>query len=273
MALKCLIALLGPESAPPDAAPAPASVVARYAILRRAQAPSDVPPSTADVGKAVSSVLASFDPAETRLLATLDGASVYLVVGTTLQYEPLPASCLRDRHLRAFAPVIAAERRLVGSGPGYALVEVASVNGTALNNQFNGGSFAANAYGFQFYAQETNAREMLVGLVPDGVGAVKLAYSTSPAVTFPVQGNVASGPEPAVANSSQGLSALFGTPKAARRFLSKVIPQAIAWLSAPGGSTVAAFARPAHYVEDVATVEQIGLLLALLKAGPTLKLP
>jgi hypothetical protein len=257
----CLSSLVGPLRATPDAPPVPARVLAQYAILRRPQAPADVPPATAEIDRTASTVLSAFDPAETRLLASLDGASVYLVVGTMDSYA-LPARC-RVKELRPFLPGLRAERRLVGSGAGFALVEVVTATGKpGAIELLNGSSFARNALGFGFYSQRTNGTPVLLSLVPDGVGAVQLDYANRPAVTYTAQDNVASGRQPETSNSPDILFNL----KAARKALDKLLPPTVTWLSAPGGAIVQTFARPPQLVDDTATAFQTVVPLGLLKA-------
>ena len=251
---QCLEQLVGaPRTAPARAGTAPASVLASYAILRRPQAPTDVPPPEAHLGVWVANVLATYDPSETRLVSTTSFDSLYLVVGTIASHQ-LSAHCqheLPGLNKQMLQP----ERALLGQGPGYCLIEFfpqpahGPIGGLPL---FCGASFALAANGFQQTSGYTSPdNKELYGLVPDGVGAVTDEFSgpLGP-LTYTVAENLASGPAPDVAAPLNAIT----DPRAAKRAVRMALPIKVVWLTAPGGATMATFTRPAGIVNDEASV-------------------
>ncbi len=226
----------------------PASALASYAVLRRPQDPSDHPPASAEVPDAASMGLASYDPSLTRLLATTSGGSVYLVVGVTPPSRiALSAACKRlipPAELRA----LTLERTLLGSGPAYALVEVPAGGGSSAEVLATA-SFAFSQSGFAYGVTSTDSgADELTALVPDGVGAVRVAY-VPPVGSFAltVQNNLASGVGPAASTSTS----LPARKSARRRYVNKHLALTITWLTAPDGSIVRVFARPPTLVHKL----------------------
>ncbi len=240
-AAQCRRQLGDPPSVPIRSGTTPASVLASYAVLRRAQVPSDVPPAHDRVYAAVDGYLASYDPAETRLLATTSNGSVYLVVGvgspSRITLSPgcrrqIPALIVRDQSL---------ERALDGTGPAYALVEVpAAANANA--SLATAWSFARTQGGFAYSVADANpGQHDLLALVPDGVGAVQVAFIPSVgSFSLSVQNNLASGVGPAMNNSNVQLR----TNAERRRFVNRALAVTVTWLTAPNGAIVRVTTRP-----------------------------
>jgi hypothetical protein len=251
---QCVADLVGaPRVAAAVAGITPASVLASYAILRRPQIPSDVPPPEAHLGVWVANVLATYDPSETRLVSTTSFDSLYLVVGTIASHR-LSAKCQHE--LPGLGKkMLQPERELLGTGPGYCLIEFppqpanGPIGGMPL---FCGASFALNAQGFEQVTgySSPDAKE-LFGLVPDGVGAVTDDFTTPLGpLTYTVTDNVAAGLAPDVATPS---AFTFTKPSVAKGAARMELPTKVTWLTAPGGSTVATFNRSAAIVNNAAS--------------------
>lgn len=244
----------------------PAPVLALYAVFRRTQVPSDMPPAQPQglpsLAQTVSE-LQTYDPADTRLVATVGKTSVYLLAGTARDLT-LPAKCRRvlPADELSFLDSIA---RQIGHGPAYCLLTVDSSAAVGIGPgpapvgyDYTGGQCYAFAVSSVFAADTTldNGRIDSAGLVPDGVGAV---LTNTPALGAPetalVQNNVAVGPtHPASAKLTHKLNrelrAALHSPRRLRRFFDRVLPSSISWLATPGGAVVRTFPRPRGFLDE-----------------------
>jgi hypothetical protein len=239
-------------SAPRAGGSVPARVRARFAVLRRARRPADVPPASSGLRTAITGPFTSYDPSSLRRLGTVPGGDIYLVSGSG-SAPRVSARCARAmpaaqrRALRAFADELPA-------GPGYCLLEYAPM---ALGRELCD-SYAAIAHGRPIGADSRGAGTDYLALVPDGVGAVTLSYaSPQPPVALTVSDNLASGPAPAGFTSVP--DTLVHAPVRLRRFLERTTPTAVTWLAAPGGPVVRTFPRRAAEIErELKAIEDLG---------------
>jgi hypothetical protein len=246
--------LFGPARAVPGAVPAMA--LAPYAVFRRPQAPSDLP-SVQMLGSlslaAMLEELQAYDPADTRLVATIGKTSVYLLAGTARDLT-LPARCRRVLPAYALTFVDSIVRR-VGHGPAYCLL--------AVDWSPTGGNIGSACFALAFGARNVftadaglgNLTVSADGLVPDGVGAVLVSYPTGARDTVGVQNNVAlaaahrASPK-LTRRLERELRAALHSPRRLRRFINRTLPTSIDWLAAPGGAVVRSFSRPAGLLKQ-----------------------
>ncbi len=268
---QCLNQLYAGASARIQAGTTPASVLASYAVLRRPQAPSDVPPAAATLHGLLTGRLSSYDPSLTRLLQQTSAGSVYLVVGIAPVGRPtLSAACRRagGPTVAVLAQELRLDWALEGTGPAYALIDVPAVTHTGSTMTASAPMAFATSFalsGFSGPSELDQTGHTLVALVPDGVGAVTVALAPSVgSFSLTAQNNLAVGAGPAI-NASPTLR----TSAERRRFLNRVIPVTVTWLTAPNGSTVRVFARPAGLVDQYLTLLRVAfqLLSDLMTSG------
>ncbi len=229
----------------------PLSVLASYAVLRRPQVPSDIPPASAGLSALLSGRLASYDPFATRLLSRSIAGSVYLAVGVAPRGRIALSTACRRAGEAALVRLLNVERTVEGSGPAYALIEIPSVAGPGSNGSATATpvtSFAAAGEGFSYGVSGLShpIGSGFITLVPDGVGAVRFSYAPSVgSFTLPVQANLGQGAGPAI-----DAAPLLRTAAEQRRFVNEFLPLTVTWLTAPGGASVREFARPAGLVDE-----------------------
>lgn len=188
----------------------------------------------------------------------MDGVSIYLVVGTIVNYR-LAGRC-RIRAVRPYWALPAAERGAIGSGPGFMFLDVDTFTGMAADGgSLGGSSFALNLDGFQQDDEPTVAGRAYVGLVPDGVGAVDVNVPGVAPASCTIQDNALLGVPPVSTQGtlSQLTTLLGGNLKKIRALVATQIPQTVTWLTAPtGGTTIQVSPRPADLVTDIARITQ-----------------
>ena len=240
----------------------PASTLAPYAVFTRPQAPSDTPPPPSG-GPSLSAVLGSqlqsYDPADTRLVATLGTTSLYLIAGVARDLT-VPAHCRRSLPAAALPllTILHYQARQLGTGPAYCLltaspataITTTSTSSTAREDYVGAQcfSFAGVTTGFEASATLDDS----AGLVPDGVGAVEIRIPIEPSpVTLAVQNNVASGPVPSPPPKiRRELATALRKPHQLGRVFNEILPTSITWLTAPGGTVVRTFPRPAGLLDE-----------------------
>lgn len=267
---ECLKQLGGGAPARIKSGTTPASVLAPYAVLRRPQVPSDLPPASAQLSAALGGALATYDPALTRRLSQSSTGSVYVAVGVALPTRiALSTACLREggiADLSALARVVQIGRVLDGTGPAYALVEIPA-GPDALATPALVTSFSRARSGFEAGVSSWDLQaDDLIDLVPDGVGAVRFSY-TPPLGSFslPAQNNLATGAGPAIKVASQPSR----TTALIRRFVNERLPLTVTWLTAPGGSSVRTFRRPSGLLDEYVKGIQLNLALELGSGSET----
>jgi hypothetical protein len=237
----------------------PQSAIAPFAVLRRPQAPSDVPPPGADASGIADGLQGSvrvYDPALTRLVGQFGSTTVYLAVG--IQVLPTPSRrCARV--LPALEKrVLRLDREIEPPGPTYCFVTVSATATTTdhcLSSIWLDTGFLVDNVG-----TPPNGHEY-AGLVPDGVGAVRLTYSKAAAsVTAPVQGNTFLVADAAAPNSTANLRTKNRAKL--RRLVLGLLPASVSWLAAPGGPVTRTFAPPLRLIDDI-----VDVLAVVVKPG------
>jgi hypothetical protein len=238
-------------------------VLSRYAVLRRAQTPSDLPRSNGVLESTISGSLSAYDPGAIRRLAIGLGGAFYLVSGTPRTYH-LSAACRRvlPAALRVALAVDAAE---FGSGPAYCLVAL-SVAGNSSTGESCGG-YALVLAGFAYSVTDVPApaTSALFGLVPDGVGAVSLSFRNPHAtIKLAVIDNLAAAPRPAgyerrIVILSKFLAKRKRSGRRLSALVAAVIPTHVTWYSTDRRTIVRVLQRPAGLVKRT-----VSLLLAAL---------
>ncbi len=222
--------------------PASALVLAHFAVLRRTQQPQDAPPAGPDLLDAITGPFTRYDPHSVRRLGAVPDSPVFVVSGTAAP----PRISLQCR--RALP---AAQRRAVldhfgvlPPGPGYCLLEYVP----AVLVPEMCGSYAGVAGGYALGSDSQGRATHYLGLVPDGVGDVRLTYARPQApVTLTVADNLASGPAPIGFTSVP----MTRSPGRLRRYLERTLPTSVTWLAASGWPVVRRFPRPPRLVEQL----------------------
>lgn len=249
--------LFGGEPARAVPGAVPTSALAPYAVFRRPQAPTDVPPAPAPGTESLAGLLGglrSYDPADTRLVATLGTTSVYLVAGVPPELN-LPAKCRRvlPGYLLTILRIAA---RQVGQGASYCLLTAtsgaarAAAESLATPGCF---SFAGVSTGFQSGEAMLDGGGSSLELVPDGVGAVQFRAAGASPLTDTVQNNVATGVDaPAAPKLKREVAVALVKHRwgELRRLFNDGLPTSISWLTAPGGAVVRTFPRPPGLVDE-----------------------
>lgn len=220
----------------------PPSVLARFAVWRRAQQPQDVPPAHSGLRDAITGPFNSYDPDSVRRVGAVPGGLIYVVSGKSSPPR-ISAQCRRASSAgqRLALRVTAGE---IPAGPGYCLLEYAP---SSLGRESCGSDNAAEhgaIPGSDSYGRLTS----YLDLVPDGVGGVTLTYApTHRPVLLTVANSLASGLAPVGFTSVQ--ADLAKHPSRLRRLLRRILPTSVIWLTAPGGAVVRTFPRPRGAVE------------------------
>ncbi len=167
------------RDAPPRRAPGslPSRVIDSYAVLGRAQAPTDVPPSASDATGRLGE-LGSYDSSRLRLLIARAHGGLYLVPGRFRHFVPSGRCLVAIRsvplNLRMLTLGAQQAARLEGrdDGVAFCLVEV---------DQPPVGPPIPNEVGcerpdgrYPPFDEDTYGSPRLVGLAPDGVSTVRL---------------------------------------------------------------------------------------------------
>jgi hypothetical protein len=222
----------------------PASVLARFGVLRRAQQTQDIPPADAGLRQAITGPFTSYDPALIRRLGAVPGGAIYVVSGESSPPR-ISAACMRASSTRERLALQAVVGELP-AGPGYCLLEYAP---SSLGRE-SCGTYATAEHGAPPGSDSYGRSTSYLDLVPDGVGGVTLTYEPAqPAVALTVADNLASGLAPAGFTSVP--STLAKHPSRLRRFLKRTLPTSVIWLTAPGGAVVRTFPRKPGTVEGV----------------------
>lgn len=250
---------LAPGTPPaPRWAPAPASVIASYALFRTPARADDRPngPGLAHGGVAGQLhrryELASYYPAYIRRLPVVKDGRQYFVVPAFARVEsPPPPRCTTPR--RAFAPVsrfLRQQRRRAHEAV-YCFVEVPESNVSERGCE----PFAAAAAGGSMFEASDFLRRPLVELAPDGVAAVRIAYAGLRPVTVAVHDNAfAFTPPPAPPATAHLLAPLEDGASAVSverwdAVLQATYPTEVQWLDG-AGRVLRTIHRPARTSES-----------------------
>lgn len=239
---------------------------ADYAALLTPSEAGEVPPllraslgSELEVGGELSGRLGEYDPTGIRRLRqTKDGAhtlSYYYIPGRRTSL--IGASCLRTLSAEE-RKVVRTYERYFPPGPAYCLVGI--VGGGAFPVAC--GTLEAPLPGYAF-GLVRSYRDDLVGLVPDGVAAVRISYRSGVATTGAVSNNlfIAPAPKPATREFPCEIAAARG--RGPRRRCTKrerlaqvrsATPLAVSWLSSTG-AIVRRFALTPAYLRDAEETE------------------
>jgi hypothetical protein len=236
----CASALSGGFSARALPDSLPAAERARFGVLRRPATPADALTHLA-VGEAVASIvgdhLATYDPSEVRMV----GPGLYLVAGHGRGLH-LSAACRRVLPAGG-AAFLADQLGPAGTAPTFCIVGVAAHSPSTASCS----AFSRIAGGFEFDAGP--APHELLGLVPDGVGAVSIKpKGNRPAAVVAVAENVFAAPWPMAGHNLTHAEARSAARL--RLLLDRAVPLTVTWLAAPGGAVVRTFARPPHLLDD-----------------------
>jgi hypothetical protein len=242
----------------------PAAVVAPYSVLARpASSASELPAGEAPLlEQTLASHLASYDPTETRLVSASSTGSIYVVSGIARGLH-VTSACrhrLSHRLLAAFKSLHA----LSGDGPAYCLVQIAGKPGQHTVLPFDCYSFAIAQGGYDFASFDDPAgNSATYGLVPDGVGVVKLSFAgRRPPIVGAVHNNVF---VTASLSPTQPARGLLLSEQRLRRFFALSLPAAVTWLTAADGAIVRSIQRPPALVRTVA--RDAAALVPLLLSG------
>ncbi|HEV3045779.1 MAG TPA: hypothetical protein VGY13_00320 [Solirubrobacteraceae bacterium] len=168
----------GGEVQPQELASLPeASILASFAIFRRAASPSDqLPPLNPASG--LDYGLASYYPAYVRQLDLpgTDGRA-FVIPGFQLPYSIPPARCLSPSLGESRAKLVEEAKRLA-SEPVYCIVETGTGKAASLPEC---APFARIDEGGRMFAADLS-RERVIDLVPDGVASVRLVYRSGPPI-------------------------------------------------------------------------------------------
>lgn len=231
----CARELFAPRATPKAlGAPLQASVLSRFALLRRKALPGD------ELAKGVlaselynSYELASYYPAYVRRLQELDGRHYFVVPAFAQQMNMTRVECLSRRADRA---ALLAQQRRRAAEPLYCLIAVPEPQGMYLGCE----PFAAIGESARVFGASDFLRQPLVELVPDGVAAVRITYLDRPPVIVVVSENAfAFTPPPAppsVAAAIRRLQgrALSGNPSQYNKALVQTDPTRLEWLNHAG---------------------------------------
>jgi hypothetical protein len=241
--------LLGRRPAPPKelSAPLQASIVASFDVFRRSALPIDEPPIEAgSLGRELVKdyELSSYYPAYVRQLERRPNGARYFVVPAFGRYETTPSSCgPAALHRR----LVEQQRRRL-TEPVYCIIET----GGSKNASPPGCEpFAAVDESFPvFRSVGTFSPEPTVGLVPDGVASLRIAYRETDPILVRVSNNAfVFTPPPASARLTVELrhlqSELEGTHVSSaqrtnitlrwNKALAEAQPIRIEWLNSAGG--------------------------------------
>jgi hypothetical protein len=244
----------------PTSEPFDPSVVAMFAVLRRASGPDDVLPPINPLGEDLSYQLRSYYPAEIRQLAKdAEGERYFLVPGYPRVFPIPPERCLpkQVRHLHAR---LVAEQRQREIQPTFCIEDI----GPHRRRYAGANCLPVSAIQTgEALLGATASRSDVVELAPDGVATVRLSYRTGEVISAPVSAGVYSftPPQAPIKQAIKALRplrlggahqserqrekrarALF---RRAEQLFLRLIPRTVQWLDAAGG-TIRSFSPPSH---------------------------
>jgi hypothetical protein len=248
----------GEEQVPTEVStPLDPSVVSSFAVLRRAQAPSDLIPPLSPVGISLDYELRSFYPAYVRRVATIKGARYYLIPAFLREAKIPPARCLPPSERKDRAKYVELERKR-GSSPAYCIVKVGRPGAEAGGCEpFDTLTSGSRAFAGSLFASP------LVELAPDGITAVRINYLKALPITVPTSENVYAfeAPQTVVRRLKHIFQGILRPAqgrhlskkqrhqqqrrfeRAFERLLREAVPTKIEWLG-PGGVLVRLISRP-----------------------------
>jgi hypothetical protein len=180
---------------PPTALPGTvdAATVEGFAVLRRDQQPSDLPPPLNPLAEQVEPTLASYYPVELRRIVALpDGRQYFLITGFLRAVAPTSVACLPPGAPPALRRLVEAEAQRVKL-PVYCVGVVGEQRRSIpiLLTEAGGGEcepFASIREGARVL--ETDSSTVPVAdIVPDGVASVRLGYRDRIQITAAVHEN------------------------------------------------------------------------------------
>jgi hypothetical protein len=234
-----------PEPAPSTQLP-PSDVLGRFAVLRGAVSPADQLPPLSTFGFAFSESLATYNPAASRLVATLpSGGQLFLIIGVSQKIRAPPAAIVPEKYrktikkqIRALAPFSAA--------PTYCLTPLGDT-GPLVGPRAGCEPFSLQPNGFAITSTQDNLvgrpGRTLVGLVPDGVASVQLDFPHRASLSAAVAQNiyVAHGDfsyldslEQQLERASRGRASPRLRLALGRRISDAATPSRVRWLDATG---------------------------------------
>jgi hypothetical protein len=251
--------------------PLEASVLSRFALLRRAALPSDQIPSLSPVGGEVDGQLLSYYPASVRQLKSLpNGNRYFLIPGFAKPQSVPPAGCLPASQRRQRPELVEKEHKLAAE-PVYCIAQIGRESAGAGCTPF-----AEIEESPRVFAPSLS-EEPIVELVPDGVSSVRVTYIAGPPVVATVEENayVLVAPAAVQARSERRLKkvlhrlehAKHHTKAQQRRVLAKFLaavgqtlveaePRKVEWLNSSGG-LILSIARPKAGAEEVDSLTSI----------------
>ncbi|HTU78053.1 MAG TPA: hypothetical protein VMF09_04765 [Solirubrobacteraceae bacterium] len=247
------------------AGPLEASVLADFAIFRRAAQPSDAPPALNPAASDLDVQLSSYYPSYVRRLVELPDGARYFVIPAFERPERVPAAHCLPRSLRSKRSKLLAEQRRRASTLVYCIVRT---GGTSIDGGLPECEPFAEVGSATRVFQSALLGEPIVALVPDEVASVRVVYETGAPVLAGVDENGFSFSAPAglierieaqaYATSARGHRKLrhehltkAQKHHAEEALLARVLrvilqaePIRVEWLGA-GGAVVRSIARPA----------------------------
>jgi hypothetical protein len=175
----------------PLATPLDPTVLAQYAVLRRAAVSEDALPPLSSLGGALDGTLASYYPAYIRRVVALpNGGRYFLITGFDQTLTVPPAPCLPKALRKARPRLVALDRRLAVE-PVYCIGVVGELTATnegitcqRYSTVASGAGLAEGAFSFG-----QGLKQPKVELAPDGVVSVRLHYPDAAPITASVSEN------------------------------------------------------------------------------------
>jgi hypothetical protein len=183
------VGVLGDEPIPTElpGMPSPA-ILAEFGVLRRAAQPGDAVPPLNPLGSQLGYELASYYPAAIRRVALLPGgAGVFLVLGFPRTF-PIPAAHCLPPSLRAHRPQLVEQQHKRAAEPIYCVGDIGSQTG-------GGPTFGSQCRTIADIDRGTGLEQTQavhgprVGIVPDGVARVRIAYQEGTTIEAAVSEN------------------------------------------------------------------------------------
>ena len=267
-AASCQASLNLTPQAPADSPFAPPqSVLAAYAVLRRAATPADALPTFNDLAAVLAEQLGRYEGTYIRRVAQLaSGVQIFIIPGTVARRPVVPLRCIPRAERLAYKRAVAHERAL-SDAPEYCLVEVGSATLGSPPSQCATFAAARSGGGFGSLDDTPTATPTLAGVVPDGVAAVQIDFPHEPTFGATVAENAFTGRASfgfAAARARRFASDLRHTGRAAgrrvqadlRALQALATPSEVRWLSASGA--VIARLHPRESV--VPSIAELGLV-------------
>jgi hypothetical protein len=223
--------------------PLAASVLANFAVLRRAALPSDQLPALNPAAQRLDDQLASYYPDAVRRVAALSDGSRFFVIPAREKATSIPPSRCLPKSLRSERPRLVEAQRKRAAEPVYCIVAVGSRAGSSECVPFSEVDQSPRVFGSAFAGAPT------VDLVPDGVASVRIDYRRVAPILARVNEN----------------AFVFTPPKALTRQLSNAFQKVLSPVLHPGKTKRLTKAQKRHREKAAEKAFEN----ALLKAEPT----